>query len=472
MMRVHPLLQTAFIALGLSDLALAQNTLLDEEFAGGAFPPSGWVEDNNGVSLGWEGVNGQAVHADWFGANDNALITPAMDFQGGTTFALHAVQDHLFSTYRERNAVEVSLDGGLSFVEIFAVEPMQDGSGLPLEVDLSAFAGQPDVRLAFRYQGDFANEWRLESVRVDDQAAQPPMRWPDLPTQFVDWDGYRVRFDEWGGVVPPFARANAVDAVTRLPDPEAWCNIGQQAPSQQAFSGAVALELGYDPAATNFHQVSSALIFGFRGSPGMNTAFEFRAWQLDSEADGDDGVFVSLDGVQWQRLRGDWELWTGGPDREAQWQRLWGDLSDLSLDLSGNFYLAIAAADDFPFGQQDGVAIDDLVCGDSISPLDFEVQNLVAGQAATFTVMGADSYSQIAVLYSLDGPGPSPTSYGMLELSAPVGQFPIRDVDRFGSLSFALDVPGMLSGRALWLQAVELSPYGQRSSRPLAETIQ
>ena len=47
--------------LGCAGWAPAQTVLLEEDFNGGSFPPAGWSELNNGVSLGWEGEIDRAI---------------------------------------------------------------------------------------------------------------------------------------------------------------------------------------------------------------------------------------------------------------------------------------------------------------------------------------------------------------------------------------------------------------------------
>lgn len=451
---------------------MAQAVLLDESFDGGSVPPAGWVELNNNVSPGWEAGTSRAVHADYYGANDNRLVTPALDFTTGSAFGLHLTHDQLFARYRDQNEIEVSLDGGVTFARLAVIETPVDGTGLLVELDVSAYAGLPDVRFAFRYVGDFANEWSLDRVLVDDQPPAERPRWPELPNAFVPWEGFSERFDALAGVVPPYLAVNALDADTRLPDVEAWCNLGQQAPSQVAFSGQTSVELGLDPQSANFHKVANAVIFGFDGATMTNTAFELMVWQAGEELDEDDGIFVSVDGMDWVALRTDWGRITNGPQYLKQWRRVVGDLAHAGLDLSGSFYLAISQADDFPFGTQDGVAVDDLVCGGDVVPLRYEIRNAVGGQRADFLVTGLNPDAFVAYLYSFAGPGPSETVYGTADLGTPSQTLAMVDADRNGTAAISLVVPPYLSGTTVWTQAVEILGTGGRFSNGLEVTIQ
>lgn len=451
--------------------ALGQSVYLDQDFDGGIFPPADWVELNNGVSLGWQGGLSRATHADYFGANDNRLLSPSLDLSGATSLGLHLTHDQLFARYRDQNEVEISLDGGLSYSTLVVIDTPFDGVGLSVDLDLSAYAGQPDVRIAFRYVGDFANEWSIDRLIVDDQPPAVPPRWPELPSTFIPWEGYCERFDGLDGVVPPHIAINALDASTRLADPEAWCNLGQQAPSSVSFSGIAALEMGLEPGSTNFHRVANAMIFGFDGAGMQNTAFEMMVWQSGEELDPDDGVFLSTDGLDWVPLRTDWERMTGGSQYLREWRRVGGDLASAGLALSGNFFLAIAQADDFPFGSQDGVAIDDFCGGGTVVPLHYTIQNLSGGALAQLKVTGLDHDAFCSFLYSLSGPGPTQTPFGLADIGSPYNTLATMDADRNGEAVLDVLVPPSLTGRAIWTQAVEILGASGRFSNPLAEVI-
>lgn len=449
-----------------------QQVLLDEDFAGSVFPPSGWAEDNNGVSPGWEGAGGRAVHADHWGANDNRLVTPTLDFTVAGGFGLHAVHGQLFATYRDRNEVEVSVDGGLNWELAHVVEVAQDGNALPLEVDLSAWAGQSAVQIRFRYVGDFANEWTLDEVVVDDQPPVFPPHWPELPAAFVAWEGYCERFDGLAASLPPHLAFNSVEVSSRLPDPDGWCNVGQLAPCSVYYSGVASLELGLNPATSNYHTVANALIFGLNGTGATNTAFEMWVRHAGEESHADDGVFLSLDGEEWTPVLTDWELITGGPDYVDQWRKVTGDLADAGLPLDGDFYLAVAQADDFPFGVQDGVAIDDFCMGGDVVPFRYEITNLTGGQLARLEVVGADPDGLVSFLYSLVGPGPVQTPYGLAQVGFPYYTLATLDADRNGRVSFDVPVPSRLIGTTIWTQALEVLGTEGRFTNPLEEVVQ
>ena len=98
----------------------AQNTILTEDFSANVVPPAGWTELNNGISLGWEpDFAGAAFHDDFYGWNDNHLMTPAMDLTGYAGVVAEIDQDQVYATWRYANTIEISLDGGVTFTVVY-----------------------------------------------------------------------------------------------------------------------------------------------------------------------------------------------------------------------------------------------------------------------------------------------------------------------------------------------------------------
>ncbi len=451
----------------------SQSVLLHEEFDSALFPPSGWEHWNQGSTPGWDWEpSGRARHLDWFGLSDADLVTPLLDSTGFSQLSLHAIHGQLFSTYREINEVRVTLDGGISSNLVHQVSQPQDGPNFPLELDLSAYAGIAGFQVMFHYQGDFANEWTLDRVTIDNLPPLIPPYWPELPTQFDEAEGYRMRFDELLGVVPASMGINSVDEFSRKPDLEGWCNVGQLAPSLFAYSGSTCLELGLHPHAATFHDVSNALVIGLNGSSLVQPALEFQVYQLNEEWNADDGVFLSQDGITWHPLRTDWVLQTGGTAYAESWRKLSFFMDTTPVSLDGNFFLAFAQADDFPYGSNDGVAIDDVRIGSSVQPLQVTVSNLIGGQTAEVLVEGADPARVVTILYSFDGAGPTLTPYGLAQVSAPTVTLVTRDPDLNGMVRLQVAVPVAAIGRAVWAQAIEFLGVDGRFSNPLTLEVQ
>ncbi len=455
---LHCLGLAAFCLLATASTSAAQTTLLSEDFRSGTFPPVGWTEVNNSVSFGWEeDVTEYAFHDDFHGANDNHLLTPVLDLSTVSAVYLHAVQELTFSQYMDTCSVDVTLDGGLSYTQVYVETSQVDGAQV-LEVDLSAFAGQAAAQVSFHYVGDFANEWRIDEALIDDLPYEDPPYWPDLPTVFASAENFWETFDNFSGTVPPHLAVNRLNNITRDFDPDAWCNIGQLGPCIQAHSGQYCLEMGLDPAGTQFHEVSNAMIVGLDGTGVTNFVMGFQAIYFGEEPHADDGLFLSDDGIHWVPLLLNWENLIGAGNI-GTWEPMVVDLSSTSVDVSGPFYLAFCQADDYPYGGLDGVGIDDIVIG-TLPPLLYNVQNLVAGQQAHFTVTGAASTSRIVLAYSLTGSGPANTAYGLAAMTEPIYQIGMWLPDASGRLDVDLNIPPTAAGVPVWTQALEVTNYG------------
>lgn len=427
--------------------SFAQTVLLEEDFNSGVFPPTGWSEQNNGVSLGWEGEIDRATHDDYVGNNRNWLIAPSFDLSGVTQAYLHGFQGSEWTAYRDWNSVEVSLDGGVSWQTLYREVTIGDGRGQPLELDLSPLVGQADVTLAFRYEGDFANEWSIELVRVDDVPPGPPPTWPELPTTFVAAPGFVEEFET--GSVPAYVAVNMIDETTRRPDARAWCNLGQLAPNTFAF-GAGSLEMGLAPGDPGLHYAANACIFGLNGQGNNELFLEFSARNLGEERDPDDGVWLSVDGVNWIPVLDDWAAATGGYFNIDTWQSVRIPLGKAGVDLTGNFYLAIAQADNRAYNQSDGIAIDSIRIW--IEPLLTATEN-GAGATATLDIVEAVPGANVTALYSTRGPGPTETPWGKLDLSPPIYTIGTQAADAAGTASFSGMVPNSMAGKQLWLHS-------------------
>ncbi|MAW60080.1 MAG: hypothetical protein CMJ94_04500 [Planctomycetes bacterium] len=433
--------------LGCAGWAPAQTVLLEEDFNGGSFPPAGWSELNNGVSLGWEGEIDRAVHDDFVGANDNWLVSPSMDFSTVSAAWLHAFQGSEWTAYRDWNSLEVSLDGGTSWTTIYRETTIGDGRGQQLELDLAPLVGQPDVVLAFRYAGDFANEWSIESVRIDDLPPMPPPRWPELPSSFVAAPGFIEDFES--GSVPGYAAVNMIDETTRRADARAWCNLGQLAPNTFAL-GSGSLEMGLAPGDPGLHYAANACVLGLNGQGHQELFLEFQARNLGEEQDPDDGVWLSENGVDWVQVLDNWSAATGGYFQINTWQTVRVPLGKAGIDLSGDFYLAIAQADNRAYGNSDGIAIDALRIW--VEPFLTATEN-GAGAQAILDITEAVPGSQITALYSTRGAGPTETAWGKLDLSQPIYSLGNRTADANGTTQYVGMIPNSLAGRQLWLHS-------------------
>ncbi len=159
-----------------------------EDFESGAFPPSGWMLASTGATdspgfqqfqSGAPGSHG-APHGGTYGAwhNDDSttgdavdwLVLPPIDVQGGGMTLTFWQMEH-YPSYYNYHGIWVSTgssdpaDG--DFVELQEIAiPASADTWEQVTVDLSPYQGQT-IWLAFRYVGDWQDEWYLDDIAVD-----------------------------------------------------------------------------------------------------------------------------------------------------------------------------------------------------------------------------------------------------------------------------------------------------------------
>lgn len=135
-----------------------------------------------------------------------------------------------------------------------------------------------------------------------------------------------------------------------------------------------------------------------------------------------------------------------------------GSLGLAPGDVAGcAFYVSHTSAG--PFGQTFGqLHFDSIRMWDAPRDGDVLLQNivLIAGSTATFDVFEATPSGTVFLGYSLTGAGPTPTSFGVASLSAPIGNFPPVTADASGAASIDVAIPAGTSGTTAWFQALDL----------------
>ncbi|MDA8979954.1 T9SS type A sorting domain-containing protein [Chitinophagales bacterium] len=177
-----------FLSLFLGLSVAAQTTLLSEDFSGGALP-AGWTNTGtggawtfsstsplNGVTLATTTVaNGYAIfNSDVLGndglAENVDLITASFSCAGESVVLL-SFEDVFAQFATSSGTVSVSANNG-PWVDVYTVGPgiPQDNiNGNPNveNIDISATAGnQANVRLRFKYQGDWDYWWVVDDILV------------------------------------------------------------------------------------------------------------------------------------------------------------------------------------------------------------------------------------------------------------------------------------------------------------------
>ena len=453
------ILLSALVLAALPCALTAQTVYLSESFSTGVMPPAGWTEGNNGNNVGWEieaaglGVligSDHAFHDDFTGWNDNFLMTPQMDLTGATAVYAYCDQGITYASWRDHHYVDVSLDNGVTFINL--VDDLAGDGHSVLNVDLAAYAGTNGVNVAYHYTGDFDSEWELDNVTVDDVGPPPPPpAWPNLPSVFVPAANYADSFETYGGVVPSHFGVNALDAAMGLPDPEAWCDIAGGS-GLGAATGTACLEMGLDPSSNNYHDVRNGLVVGLNGAGASGLSLDFMAIDHGEETDTWDGVWVSDDGLYWHLAYGPWTPLL------SSWQPVTGVVLDnLGAATQGQFYLLFAQDDNFPYGYLDGIGVDDILVTSSGPAAPYlSASNLIGGAVTTISVANATPNGLVRHGYSMAGGGPIATSNGDLLLSPPYFELPVMRADASGNAALAAPVPPAASGRQVWLHAFDI----------------
>jgi hypothetical protein len=448
-------------AVALSGSLAAQNTYLTEDFNGGLMPPTGWTEGNNGNNLGWEieaaglgvlSASAHAFHDDFTGMNDNYLLTAPMDLTTATAAYAYCDQGVTYASWRDHHYIDVSLDGGLTFINV-SDDTSADGFST-LNINLASYLGNSSVSVSYHYTGDFASEWELDNFVCDDVGPPPPPpAWPNLPATFAPVGaGYMDGFEAYGGVLPGHMAENELNALTGAADPEAYVDIAAGS-GLGAFSGTACLEMGLVPTSNNYHDVRNGLVIGLNGGGNGNLVMDFQAIDHGEETDTWDGVFVSDDGLIWNQAYGPWTSLL------SSWQAVTGvSLSNVGANTNGNFYLLIAQDDNFPYGYLDGIGVDDIsILGTTPGAPVLSVTNLVAGQITTIAIDYASPNGFVRHGYSMAGGGPTTTPFGDLLLSPPFKELPMIQTDAAGSGSLQAPVPPAASGVTVWLHALDMA---------------
>ena len=160
--------------------AIFEITLLEEDFEDGTLP-DGWDRTQNEGADGWE--IGDDLSSFFFSIPDNTIytasnddecncdsaedyiITRSMDFSDVTSATLEF--DSFYNgDFSQLAFVEVSTDGGQTFEVVEQLDPADEW--VRRTVDLSGYAGESDVRVAFHADdaGVWASGWAVDDVVV------------------------------------------------------------------------------------------------------------------------------------------------------------------------------------------------------------------------------------------------------------------------------------------------------------------
>ncbi len=174
----------AFAGVGADGVNVETNVdILTQDFESFSWPPTGWNTIVIGNTYTWSlsfsvshgGTRSGTCHYGPAGSpQDEYLVTSAMDFSFniGPQLLWYEEESHWFdrggthyimvstTSQTDPNAFEV-------VAEMTPANHTVPGfSGAPVEVDLSAYAGQPTVYVAFRYVGEYNDTWYIDDIKV------------------------------------------------------------------------------------------------------------------------------------------------------------------------------------------------------------------------------------------------------------------------------------------------------------------
>jgi uncharacterized repeat protein (TIGR01451 family) len=150
--------------------------LLSEDFEG-AFPSTGWALAQTGAAddPGWVQTT-LRVHSGTFAAYHNDddtsgdsiswLIAPQVTIPVGGGELTFWQNENWFSYYAYHGIwISTATDDPADFVELIELGPGTEDDWEEVVVSLNAYAGQ-DIYIAFRYEGDYADEWYIDDVAL------------------------------------------------------------------------------------------------------------------------------------------------------------------------------------------------------------------------------------------------------------------------------------------------------------------
>ena len=263
---------------------------------------------------------------------------------------------------------------------------------------------------------------------------------------------------------------NELDMFFRTPDADAWCNMGQWAPCLSAYSGSYCVELGGNPVMSGHHEVANALIIGIDGTGSTHLVVDFAGINFGEENHTDDGIFVSDNGTDWHQVQTYWNNF----NQVGVWEQFTGvDLTGTPVDTTAQFYLLFGQADNYEYGNADGIGIDDISVHNWVAPgpdLTLTPYPPVAGSSLVLNVANNTPGDMVICGYSFVGGGPTNTAYGLLMLTPPFSQFPAMIANAAGDATLPANVPPVVVGWNVWLHGLNFTQSAW--TNPIATTFQ
>jgi len=168
--------------------SVIESELLNEGFESGAIPPTGWTHTITNSAFTWyidnfspyEGVYNATLEYDpALVPQDEWLISPSFSLASATNGTLSFAFSTSYFWHVDPNDngdmfVKISSDGGTTWTDIWIENDFGVFTSFvwyEVILDISAYAGQSDLKVAFEYVGVDGAQYSLDKIVVTDEAA-------------------------------------------------------------------------------------------------------------------------------------------------------------------------------------------------------------------------------------------------------------------------------------------------------------
>ncbi|GGG64846.1 GEVED domain-containing protein [Epilithonimonas arachidiradicis] len=165
------------------------NVLLNENFQAGTLPATWTVQQSNPVEtwhvedpLGGTDYRATVNYDESTAAQNEWLITPSLDFSESTTYTLTANigLSYYWAVDPENNYdafIKVSTDNGANWTQVWSENDLGVFTNWvmnPVTVNLSSYAGNANVKIAFQYVGADGAALYVDNIKVQKPASSAP----------------------------------------------------------------------------------------------------------------------------------------------------------------------------------------------------------------------------------------------------------------------------------------------------------
>lgn len=160
--------------------------MLNETFDSGI--PSTWTIQRTNLTQTWRGASATATvtYDENLEQQDEWLITPTLDFSGELQtiyLDFEAGLSYYWSVSPNNNydlVAKISTDNGTTWTPLWSETDLGEFESFvmnPVHLDISAYIGQPNVKLAFQYVGLDGAQASIDNVRIEGfaETPQPPL---------------------------------------------------------------------------------------------------------------------------------------------------------------------------------------------------------------------------------------------------------------------------------------------------------